>query len=52
MQIKKIKKDKKKLENELQHFIEKETSKSLDVQVEEKRTNIDLVNVTTQENEK
>jgi len=40
------------LESEVQQFIEKEASKSSVVQVEEKGTNADLVNITTQENDK
>lgn len=51
-QIKKFNKDKKLLESEVQQFIEKEASKSSVVQVEEKGTNADLVNITTQENDK
>ena len=47
-QIKKLKKDKKSLENKVQQLIEKEAS-NVGIQVDDKTTNTDSVNVTTQE---
>ena len=47
-QIKKLKKDKKSLENKVQQFIEKEIS-NVGIQVDDKTTNVDPVNMTTQE---
>jgi hypothetical protein len=54
MQIKKLKNDKKSLENKLEQLIEKEASKSSDVkiQVVEKGTNTDPIHITTQEGAK
>ena len=53
-QIKKLKDDKKSLKNKLEEFLTKEVSKLSDVthQVEDKETNTNLVNITTQEEEK
>jgi hypothetical protein len=53
-QIKKLKNDKKLLENKLEQLIEKEASKSSDVkiQVVEKGTNTDPIHITTQEGAK
>ena len=53
-QIKKLKNDKKSLKNKLEELITKEVSKFLDVTIqgEEKETNTDTVNITTQELEK
>lgn len=52
-QIKKLKKDKKSLENKVQQLVKKESSKlsNVEVRVEEKM-NIDPVKVTTQETNK
>ena len=47
-QIKKLKKDKKSLENKVQQLIEKEAS-NVGIQVDDKTTNTDRVNMTTQE---
>jgi len=47
-QIKKLKKDKKSLEGQVQQLIKKEAS-NVGIQVDDKTTNIDSVNVTTQE---
>ena len=53
MQIKKLKKDKKSLENKVQQLVKNEASKSsnIEVQVEEK-SNVDPVNVSTKEDDK
>jgi len=48
-QIKKIKNDKKSLGNKLEQLIEKEASSSKIIQVDEKGTNTDRVNIMTQE---
>lgn len=50
-QIKKLKKDKKSLENKVQHLIQKKASKysNVEIQVEEKT---DPMNITTQEEDK
>jgi hypothetical protein len=52
MQIKKLKNDRKSLENKVEQLI-KEASKSSNVkiQVEKKRTNTDPVNITTREDD-
>lgn len=50
-QIKKLKKDKKSLENKVQQLIKKEAS-NVGIQVDDKTSNTDLVNVTTQEKDK
>ena len=50
-QIKKLKKDKKSLENKVQQLIEKEAS-NVGIQVDEKTTNTNRVNITTQEEDK
>ena len=50
-QIKKLKKDKKSLESQAQQLIKKEAS-NVGIQVDDKTTNIDPVNVTTQEEDK
>ena len=51
MQIKILKKDKKSLENQVQQLIKKEAS-NVGIQVDDKTTNIDSVNVTTQDEDK
>jgi hypothetical protein len=53
-QIKKLKNDKKSLENKLEQLIEKEALKSSDVEVQvvEKGTNTDPIHITTQEGAK
>jgi len=51
MQIKILKKDKKSLENQVQQLIKKETS-DVGIQVDDKTTNTNSVNVTTQEEDK
>ena len=50
-QIKILKKDKKSLENQVQQLIKKEAS-NVGIQVDDKTSNTDLVNVTTQEKDK
>lgn len=54
MQIKKLKKDKKSLKDKLEHYIQDEVSRSpvVTAPVEDKETNIEPVNTTTQEEDK
>lgn len=54
MQIRKLKKDKKSLENKVEQLIEKEASKSsnIEIQVEESGMNTDPMNITTHEEDK
>ena len=51
MQIKKLKKENKLLENKVQQLIEKEAS-NVEIQVDEKKTNINPINNTAQEADK